>query len=122
MRRLDRYATRNADFVLVAPPHSGPRRAQRAKERLENQPRDSAGISRGGAPWLVLLTVLILPVTLHLHAQETRTRVDVSKRGPQVGERVPDFRLVDQTGTERTLQSVMGRRGAMLIFIRSADW
>jgi hypothetical protein len=51
-----------------------------------------------------------------------RQRVDVSKLGPQVGERVPDFRLPDQTGRVRDLQSIMGPRGAMLVFYRSADW
>ena len=54
--------------------------------------------------------------------QGTRTRVDVSKLGPQVGERVPDFTLLDQNGTQQTLQSIMGPRGAMLVFLRSADW
>jgi peroxiredoxin len=46
----------------------------------------------------------------------------VAKLGPQVGARVPDFTLTDQAGKARTLQSIMGRRGAMLVFIRSADW
>ena len=59
--------------------------------------------------------------TLPIGAQ-TRTRVDVSKLGPQVGEQVPDFKLFDQFGRERTLQSITGRRGAMLVFVRSADW
>jgi cytochrome oxidase Cu insertion factor (SCO1/SenC/PrrC family) len=49
-------------------------------------------------------------------------KVDVSKLGPQVGERVPDFTLADQTGQPRTLQSVMGPNGLMLVFYRSADW
>ena len=49
-------------------------------------------------------------------------QVDVSKLGPQVGERVPDFTLRDQTGKEQTLQSIMERRGAMVVFVRSADW
>jgi peroxiredoxin len=49
-------------------------------------------------------------------------QVDISKRGPQVGERVPDFKLPDQTGNEQALRSIMGRRGAMLVFVRSADW
>jgi hypothetical protein len=48
--------------------------------------------------------------------------IDVSKLGPQVGQRVPDFSLLDQNGRTQTLQSIMGRRGAMLVFIRSADW
>lgn len=51
-----------------------------------------------------------------------RTRVDVAKLGPQVGERVPDFNLKDQNGKSWTLQSVMGPKGAMLVFFRSADW
>ena len=49
-------------------------------------------------------------------------KIDVSKLGPQVGERVPDFSLKDQTGTTQTLQSILGPKGAMLVFIRSADW
>ena len=52
----------------------------------------------------------------------TRIKVDVSALGPQVGEQVPDFNLDDQNGHTRTLQSVMGPRGAMLVFVRSADW
>jgi peroxiredoxin len=65
---------------------------------------------------------LVLAMTLSPHAQGSRNSIDLSKLGPQVGERVPDFKLIDQTGTERTLQSIMGRRGAMLVFVRSADW
>ena len=49
-------------------------------------------------------------------------RIDVSKLGPQVGERVPDFSLKDQYGRTQTLRSIMGPRGAMLVFQRSADW
>ena len=51
-----------------------------------------------------------------------RQKVDVSKLGPQVGQRVPDFTLTDQTGRTRNLQSIIGPRGAMLVFFRSADW
>ena len=71
------------------------------------------------APALAL-TVALGAVTLP--AQSPRTRIDVSKLGPQVGERVPDFTLKDATGKERTLQSIMGPKGAMLVFFRSADW
>lgn len=55
-------------------------------------------------------------------AQPGRQRVDVSKLGPQVGDRVPDFKLPDQAGRVRDLQSIMGPRGAMIVFNRSADW
>ena len=72
---------------------------------------------------IVLSIVALLFGLLPLIAQEqTRQRIDVSKLGPQVGERVPDFSLVDQTGRTRNLQSIIGPRGAMLVFIRSADW
>ena len=72
--------------------------------------------------YLIVLPFLAALLVLDLHAQNVRARIDVSKLGPQVGERVPDFKLVDQTGKAQTLQSIMGRRGAMLVFLRSADW
>jgi len=53
---------------------------------------------------------------------KSRTRIDVSKLGPQVGEHVPDFTLKDQNGKTWTLQSIMGPKGVMLVFYRSADW
>jgi hypothetical protein len=49
-------------------------------------------------------------------------KIDVSKLGPQVGQRVPDFSLKDQGGRTRNLKSIMGPKGAMLLFVRSADW
>ena len=42
--------------------------------------------------------------------------------GPPVGTQVPDFQTVDQTGTSRSLASILGPQGALLIFYRSADW
>jgi hypothetical protein len=48
--------------------------------------------------------------------------VDVTRLGPQVGDIVPAFSLVDQDGRTRNLQSAMGAKGAMLVFFRSADW
>jgi peroxiredoxin len=51
-----------------------------------------------------------------------RERINVAALGPQVGQRVPDFTLQDQNGRARTLQSIMGPRGAMIVFVRSADW
>jgi hypothetical protein len=60
-------------------------------------------------------------LTAHTLAQEVR-KVDVSKLGPQVGATVPDFSLSDQHGKTWTLQSLMGPKGAMIVFLRSADW
>jgi hypothetical protein len=50
------------------------------------------------------------------------TAVDVGRLGPQVGDRVPSFILQDQRGQPRTLSSLMGPKGAVLVFFRSADW
>ena len=71
---------------------------------------------------LLLVSVFAVFSAVSAQAQGQRARIDVSKLGPQVGERVPDFQLVDQTGKPQTLQSIIGRRGAMLVFVRSADW
>lgn len=75
---------------------------------------------------LVLLgsTALLAGLLVQASMAQTppRQRIDVSKLGPQVGERVPDFSLPDQNGKTQTLQSIMGPQGAMLVFIRSADW
>ena len=54
-RSLDRYAAPNANSVLAAGPHSGPRRAERAKQTLATSQRQgfrSTGISRASR-WLV---------------------------------------------------------------------
>ena len=44
------------------------------------------------------------------------------KTGPEVGEQVPAFSAMDQDGRPQTLKSIMGPKGAMLVFFRSADW
>ena len=69
-------------------------------------------------------TLALGAVTLALGCDsvETRTPIDVASLGPQVGEQVPDFRLPDQNGEIRTLESILGRNGALLLFHRSADW
>jgi len=48
--------------------------------------------------------------------------VSVDALGPKVGERLPAFKLNDQTGTPRTFESIVGPKGAMIVFFRSADW
>ena len=44
------------------------------------------------------------------------------KTGPEVGQPVPEFSAIDQDGRTQTLKSIMGAKGAMLVFFRSADW
>jgi hypothetical protein len=75
------------------------------------------------AAWLVAGAAIFLPQGVSTGVpQPARTKIDVSKLGPPVGQRVPDFQLRDQNGRTRDLQSIMGSRGAMLVFVRSADW
>lgn len=49
-------------------------------------------------------------------------QVDITKLGPQPGGQAVDFQLPDQHGKPRTLASLAGPKGTMLVFFRSADW
>ena len=49
-------------------------------------------------------------------------KVDVERVGPQVGTRLPDFSLRDQHGDVHSLKSLLGPKGARIVFFRSADW
>lgn len=42
--------------------------------------------------------------------------------GPAIGAPVPRFEAADQNGEKRTMRSLMGPKGAILVFYRSADW
>src|SRR5262245_4519388 len=70
---------------------------------------------------MVMACSILVALAAALTAQEVR-KVDVSKLGPQVGATVPEFSLPDQQGKKQTLQSIMGPKGAMIVFYRSADW
>ena len=48
--------------------------------------------------------------------------IDVERVGPHVGDGLPGFRLRDQGGRERSLKSLLGPNGAVIVFFRSADW
>jgi len=55
-----------------------------------------------------------------------RTQTTMSERGrdvgPKLGQAVPVFSLPDQRGELRSLESLRGPGGTMLLFFRSADW
>ena len=48
--------------------------------------------------------------------------VDVETVGPRVGDALPEFSLKDQGGQMRSLKSLLGPNGAIIVFFRSADW
>ena len=73
----------------------------------------------------VALAALVPSAVFHARSPQAISRIeqpDPQALGPQVGARVPAFTLRDQQGTARTLASLMGPKGLMLVFFRSADW
>jgi len=48
--------------------------------------------------------------------------LDQDHIGPRVGERFPDLVLPDQSGAEIDLHEHRGRRKALIVVHRSADW
>jgi cytochrome oxidase Cu insertion factor (SCO1/SenC/PrrC family) len=47
---------------------------------------------------------------------------DGYRTGPEIGQKIPDFTLTDQHGQNRSLEELMGPKGLLLVFSRSADW
>jgi cytochrome oxidase Cu insertion factor (SCO1/SenC/PrrC family) len=78
------------------------------------------------AGWLAAAIVVgMLPIATLAASRQASTDTplpDIQKLGPQIGTRVPSFTLQDQHGQSRTLESLLGAKGAMLVFFRSADW
>jgi peroxiredoxin Q/BCP len=68
------------------------------------------------------LLALIVGLLAPAFAQQPPARIEVNRLGPQVGETVPEFRLQDAQGRVWTRESIMGPKGAMLVFSRSFDW
>jgi len=48
--------------------------------------------------------------------------VDIETVGPRVGDSLPEFSLRDQGGQLHSLKSLLGSKGAIIVFFRSADW
>lgn len=52
----------------------------------------------------------------------TAQTVDLESIGPKIGEALPDFNLRDQGGQLHSLKPLLGSKGAVIVFFRSADW
>jgi hypothetical protein len=48
--------------------------------------------------------------------------VDPVSLGPAVGQPIPPFEAHDQDGRPRDFASLVGPKGLVLVFFRSADW
>ncbi len=62
------------------------------------------------------------PILLLGWAAALSAQTPSARTGPEIGAAVPGFSLVDQSGKTQTLESLMGAKGLMLVFYRSADW
>lgn len=69
-----------------------------------------------------VVTITLVAAAITAAASQAPAVVDTGRLGPQVGATVPAFSGVDQFGRPHTMTSVMGPKGAMLVFFRSADW
>ena len=77
------------------------------------------------APGVFVLALSLLAVGAGQAAPQSgnpAAKLDVERVGPQVGTRLPDFSLRDQHGDVHTLTSLLGPKGALIVFFRSADW
>lgn len=66
-------------------------------------------------------TALIACFCVSLFGQ-IQGRYDAAQIGPAAGGTAPAFSLRDQSGQVRTMESLMGPQGLVLVFFRSADW
>jgi cytochrome oxidase Cu insertion factor (SCO1/SenC/PrrC family) len=75
-------------------------------------------------PLILILAMVIVagPSLPSAQSQPSPAAVNVEALGPQVGARVPDFTLPDQSGRQQSLSTLSGPKGLMLVFNRSADW
>jgi peroxiredoxin len=65
----------------------------------------------------------IVSSLLTLLTVATASFAAASEPGPAVGAMFPhSLAAPDQTGEQKTLQSVMGEKGVAVLFVRSADW
>ncbi len=65
-----------------------------------------------------LLAVLVAQATQPASPRPT----DPAALGPAVGQPIPGFEAQDQDGRIRSIASLMGPNGLVLVFHRSADW
>jgi hypothetical protein len=91
-------------------------------KRAFSQPR----VYRGKALSVILTVVALFPVALTTFAFVTARKLPSSTAAPQVGQRVPDFKLADTSGTAVTLDQLLAPdssqarapKAVLLIFYR----
>ena len=71
---------------------------------------------------LTRLSARLLPALIFFSACAVTSAQQAIKTGPEVGSTLPSFEALDQNGRLQNLQSILGPKGALLVFYRSADW
>jgi len=71
---------------------------------------------------LARLSARLLPALIFFSGSAVTSAQQAIKTGPEVGSMLPSFEAPDQNGRRQNLQSVIGPKGALLVFFRSADW
>jgi hypothetical protein len=59
-------------------------------------------------------TVMLAPILMSAQSEIST--------GPAVGQKIPSFEAVDQSGQLQTFDTLKGDKGLLLLFYRSADW
>jgi len=71
---------------------------------------------------LTRLSARLMPALIFFSACAVTWAQQAIKTGPEVGSTVPSFEAPDQYGRLQNLKSILGPKGALLVFFRSADW
>lgn len=71
---------------------------------------------------LILACALVLVAAGARAQTPAPTPINLDRIGPAVGTTAPAFTLPDASGVPHSLKSLLGPKGALLVFSRSADW
>ena len=72
-----------------------------------------------------MVFLFLCVVAVSVMAQQQVPQFDANanlETGPEVGQKIPAFSAVDQTGKVRNFDSLKGPKGLVLFFNRSVDW
>ena len=110
----------NAIHGAPSPPAAGTPPKPKYEARIDVRVDKTAFVYKDARARLITLGLLGETAIDITQGNESSGRAEDGQT--YAGERVPDFSLRDQNGQTRTLASVMGPKGLMLVFYRSADW
>ena len=76
---------------------------------------------------LIIWMVLLFSSIIVFSQESTNSNFQIDPElgfstGPAIGEKVPAFNLPDQSGEQKSLKDLIGKKGAVIDFHRSAEW